>query len=534
MTHHMDRPAGTPARDVTAAIAHHTDDMADVHVPAASSSAETSASHKRKGMHDEQTKSNPPASSTKRVKSNSTAVASLAAAMSFALWRPSTWSELTVDFIESITNYLTLPELALVSRLSRAWCGVAGEIQSRRFIVRISRDRVTPLIESDLRRHIVDLTISGANSPFTHEMCKLLQAYMPQLRTLDCRIDCNVGPHDVHHRFPALTALNVGLVTSPVSEASTVDTAWSHIQRAMDDIGRDDTLTTLTILIDDQSADPPRRLSPANMPVDVIRPLLQLRTTLTSLSFRCPNNRGQWQQGHIVLIRCLDRLTDLDLCDGLWDAQELSFLTDDGNDLAPFHLKRINLSQTIIKNDDIPALTRMPTLTTFEPGRIDVADVSFLGSMVQLEIATLICDAEVRLSLLIAAVVHCTRLHNLTIVHPELTDAHLCTLLPSLPHIRSLTIAGEKLSSLTFASTVSHLADTLTSLSLNWCRLPVDALHPLRSLRGLQRLDFYRCFKTSDSTDGVLDELTRASFTPSSPAFLRHFWPRLVNFTCEP
>jgi hypothetical protein len=57
---------------------------------------------------------------------------------------------------------------------------------------------VVHLAESSCSRHISSLTILSANPPFTHETCQLLHAYMPQLRTLRCRIDCTAGPHDVH------------------------------------------------------------------------------------------------------------------------------------------------------------------------------------------------------------------------------------------------------------------------------------------------------------------------------------------------
>lgn len=88
-----------------------------------------------------------------------------------------------------------------------------------------------------------------------------------------------------------------------------------------------------------------------------------------------------------------------------------------------------------------------------------------------METATLWCEQQVDITLLVAALTHCTRITKLDLGHPDMTDARLSALLASLPRIQHLELSDmHSLVSLDFASTVLHLAATLEHLSLECCK----------------------------------------------------------------
>jgi hypothetical protein len=497
---------------------------------AAAASASAESSLKRKGMADGE-ESKVDGSAAKRVKSDVTPAAgasSSSSAMSFAVWRPSTWNELTVDFIESITAFLTLKELVLTSRLCRNWTLTVDDVTPRDDAISLPHNRLLRLISSPLRRHVIALHVNHSVRTWnmiTHSELKLIQFHLPNLRSVTCTIDCTVGPLDVHRDFPALTTLNVRLFV-PSSPSTAV--AWSHVRRAIIDITRVRTLSSLSIYIAYHSECRDVKLSPQNMPLGVLQPLVDLRHSLTSLVFSCPCIGGVWPRTHLNIIRALVNLTDLSLNDGRLSSHELNGLTF-GNPI-PFQLKRIDFGRTFIYDDHAAPLARLTTLTAFEPSCILLADASFIASLVQLEILRLDCTARVNVTTLLTALAHCTHIHTLYLSHPRVTDEQLTTMLSTLSHIRHFTLDGmAALTDLAFASAVSHLAVTLESLTIACCQhISSASLSHLRALHTLHRLELTKSF------DGAPDAHTLAGFTPSDRDFLRDKWPHLIYFEFTP
>jgi hypothetical protein len=488
-----------------------------------------SAWQKRKDM-DERGEMGADESAASRVQSNVPAGASSSSsAMSFVVWRSSTWSELTVDFIESITTFLTLAELLWTSRVCRNWKLVTGEeLNSRDDTVSLTRSQLLRLVSSPLRRHVATLDISyEKQAMLTRPWLKLVQMQLPQLRSLTCVIECTERPHDLHREFPALTTLDVRLFV-PSTPSTAV--AWSHVRRAMIDSTRVRTLTSLSISINSDSEWPDVKLSPENMPLGALQPLVGLRHSLTSLVFSCPNHRAVWPDSHLHIIRTLDGLTDLSFPDYIWTPNELAALTTSESAPMPLQLKRINLKHTFIGDEYSTSLAHLITLTAFEPHYVMLADASFLASFVQLEILRLCCKTIVDAPILLTAVACCSRIHTLWLSHPTINDANLTTLLSMLPHIRHVTLVGmDALTDLTFASAVSHLGVTLESLTIDYCRhISLASLSHLRALHALRRLEL------DESFDAVPDAHTLAGFTPSDPHFQRDKWPHLIHFRFSP
>jgi hypothetical protein len=263
------------------------------------------------------------------------------------------------------------------------------------------------------------------------------------------------------------------------------------------------------------------------MPMSVIEPLLQLESTLTSLTILWRNSHGELSRGHIDVIRSLGHLTHLDLTGGRLSVNELDLVTAEPTTLR---IKRLKLSSTDVSAAAGPFLARVLTLTEFRPRSLALRDVSFIRQLVQLENIRLSCTFEVDVGLLISAVAQCTRIRTLSLSHPTMTDGHVCTLLSALPRIRELLLRRmESLTTLSFASVVPHLAVTLESLFLLTCkRVPLVELRHLHGLRGLRRLTLLKSFTSAP------DDLTLAGFTPSAPGFERQHFPKLTYFSFYP
>lgn len=139
----------------------------------------------------------------------------------------------------------------------------------------------------------------------------------------------------------------------------------------------------------------------------------------------------------------------------------------------------------------------------------------------------LFCTSQVDPTLLISALSHCSRIEAMKLSHSGMTNAHLCTLLPSLTRLKQLTLVEmDFLASLSFASTVPHLSHTLHEFTLLRCwSLPPIELHHLDALTALRRIASLESFVEP------LNAYTRERMTPSSECFDRRSWPHLAEFT---
>lgn len=147
--------------------------------------------------------------------------------------------------------------------------------------------------------------------------------------------------------------------------------------------------------------------------------------------------------------------------------------------------------------------------------------------MTELTCVSLQCTSQVDPVRLISALSHCNRIESLCFEHGRMTDAHLCTLLPSLPLLKKLLLSAmAALTTLSFASAVPHLAQSLHTLHIHNCMsLPPSELRHLRALRQLQR-QLQEVGLLASFTDPLdPDELAR--MTPESDRFDRDTWPNL-------
>lgn len=155
---------------------------------------------------------------------------------------------------------------------------------------------------------------------------------------------------------------------------------------------------------------------------------------------------------------------------------------------------------------------------------------SFLASLTQLTSVFLVCRSQVDPMLLVAALSRCTRIERMQLVHSGFTSTHLCALLPSLPLLAYLNLMLKaSLTSLSFASSVGHLARNLTMLSICHCTaLPPEEVRHLRALTALRRLVL------DGSFNAPLDDDTIASMSPASQTFDRNAWSHLTRFNHAP
>jgi hypothetical protein len=127
------------------------------------------------------------------------------------------------------------------------------------------------------------------------------------------------------------------------------------------------------------------------------------------------------------------------------------------------------------------------------------------------------CDVD----LLVAALQHGTSLTDLDINSDAFVDAHLAAVLPSMPLLERLGIDSDSVTSLLFLSCAPHLPSSLTSLTLQQCKLsPPSQVRCLQGLRALECLELRLCFTTP------LDEFTRETLTPGDEGFEKDCrWP---------
>lgn len=192
-------------------------------------------------------------------------------------------------------------------------------------------------------------------------------------------------------------------------------------------------------------------------------------------------------------------------------------------------LKHLDLRFTMIGDAHAAALARLTSVTKFDPNRLDIHNPSFFSQMTRLKELELSCTPQVDPALLVSSLSHCSRIEELTLEGGRMTNAHLCTLLPSLPHLEKLTLTLMiALTSLSFASSVPHLSHTLHEFTLDQCRsLPLTQLRHLRALTALTELDIF------DSFIRPLDDYTTACMSRSSKCFMRQWWPHLTGLMVE-
>jgi len=127
---------------------------------------------------------------------------------------------------------------------------------------------------------------------------------------------------------------------------------------------------------------------------------------------------------------------------------------------------------------------------------------------------------QLRVASMVAGLQHCTRIQTLILCNPELTVAQLAELLPRLPQLRSLRLAGLAIDSLSFLAQ-PPLTNQLRSLSLMVCRrLPPAELHRMQALRALSALTVFHSFSAP------LDQPSLALYWPPSAAM-----PQLEKFS---
>jgi hypothetical protein len=436
-------------------------------------------------------------------------------------WQPRVWSELTTDFLESITQFAALADLARVARTCRSWRSTISLIAPHACRLSLHASlHVLHIAESSLSKHLTSLQLSESH-PLHPSDFKLIQLVMPQLQHLKCFADATTHPRTVHRVFPpSLTDLDLTChLPTRYDEAKTAVTdavCWQHVQRGMEDIGRAAGLIQLRLTVKELG----RKMRPLSMPASVLRPIARLQNSLQSLTLKLPHEEEEgWNEEHFQVLRSLDQLTELDIQNGAWSNQELQWYL-----AAPVpKLKQLNISGCDLEEAECCILQTVTTLTSFAPRYIDATDLSFLGSFDDLRMLRLCAIPDIGFDL--TTMPPCDKVEKLHLEYDAVMAEELTQMLESMTRLRSLTLEDGELVDLTFLENVPHLRNTLDELKIIRCKnLPVESLSCLRQLTSLTSLVLHHSFTSS------FDGHTLSCLTPGSRGFLQHCWPNLKQF----
>lgn len=118
---------------------------------------------------------------------------------------PTAWSELPLDCLETITDFLRMRDFAAVAtHVCRGWSLTCGEVSSRSDAVSLSWGHLLHLRLSPLHRHVATLQLD-ADQPhltLTQESLLLLTTHMPQLTGLTAVLACTLHVDRPRFTFP--------------------------------------------------------------------------------------------------------------------------------------------------------------------------------------------------------------------------------------------------------------------------------------------------------------------------------------------
>lgn len=482
------------------------------------------------------------------------------------------WSTLTRDYFQSITKFLDLVDFVRCSRVCAGWLHESTRVGARHDSFRLELPSpcddpmwhrmsmsFKSLLDSSLARHVTHLYLIGMS--VNESTMQRISKGVTRMAHIKCDIEIQAeGKADETHcdePNETDTGVNAGRVTvgrsasAPFPFPLTLTSIDLTVTASTDD--DDDggltidprsyklsalrlhslcalpSLTDIALAIEIDNTD-----HIDDHRYRIVESLLPFRERMISLTLEW-SRFGMLHANDILLLRQFTRLTSFDLGTLKWFRADLNSLF-----AAPFpfaHLRRFGLGETYIGDEIGESLARATQLTHFHTTHLSMRNPAFIGAYTQLESCILACSTtgpDVDAGLLVTALSHCTRIHDLYLDHPSMTADQLESLLTHLTRLGSLMLTKMPgLTSLSFLSRsrVLHLSSSLTHLILKWCDriLPgeVEAghLHPLRALTH---------FTLTQSLSDRLAPTTIAMMTPGSPQFRADLWPSLTHFKYDP
>jgi hypothetical protein len=424
--------------------------------------------------------------------------------------QPPSPPELYRDALHTVYGWLTFKELVTTSRINKSWYAAACNLKSRgERLDDVTNDVIYQMVQSPLRRHVTQLISDpGEDTCLTVASLLLLKTFMPHVEQICCGV---IVAEDTTPQLALPVGLRFIRITFRVKTNLPTPAVDEMLIRLVASIARGcPRLTSCQFGV--KLAASPAVWSTMNG--RIVEPLSRM-SSLTDLAL--------YGGPHPACIDLLRRMTQLRRITTVMSAEQLDQLTAEPHQFALESLQDIDE----INPATIAALIRLPTLTELTPRCWRVNDpgtlLAHLPHLTKLHVCGI---RRVDINRCMVALARLTNLESLTLSHPELTSAHLCTLLPHLTRLSQLELWGcTALSSLACLSLTHHLASTLQKLSVSMCHsIPPFELHHLRALTALRKLTVWNSFTA------VLDASTIAEFTPGSLTFQSHHFPHLAEF----
>jgi hypothetical protein len=382
--------------------------------------------------------------------------------------------------LESVFAFLNQGELAVALQVSRGWLAAAQSMASLQLEVGPPSASVSVVAASAMGRHVAVLGHDYERVSLDTDALSVVARLMPHLRGLFCVL--GPPPPGEPLSFPAsLRELEIDQ-RGPVSAAELNDTLTA--------VGRLSRLESLLIMLPART-DPQISFAP-------LAALPQLRILRIYWSAD-----GSLSDAHLDELRAMPRLHRLTV--SKMNPETLRRLLRQPHDLQ---WKDISLPK-LLDDDTAALLPQLPSLT-----KIDVTvSCELFGwlrglpnlARVDLTFAQPV-GAEGRVPSLISGLGSGSNIEFLSLIGcADLTAAQLAELLPRLPRLRELMLAGLPIDSLSFLAQ-PPLTDQLSELSLDRCHdLPLIELHHVHRLRGLKQLALWGSF--TESMDGFCQSL---------------------------
>jgi hypothetical protein len=395
--------------------------------------------------------------------------------------------------LESVFAFLSLRELTFALSVSRDWTAAVRSMGRMELKIRRPVSPLVQLAQSTMSRHVGRIKLLD----LTDSTLAVLATRMAHLRELHCTLA--LPPSDEPLAFPAaLRRLNIDFVVLAGAIRFNAATAA---------IGRLPLLEELTIRLDE--LDPQFSFAPlAALPLlgrlEIIRPRDGAELALSD--------------AQVDQLRALPQLREVKM--PMTTALLRRLLRQ------PHQLRWHQISLPVALDDEAAALLLQLPLRTSINAVAQCDHFDWLRGLPNLSFVSLSSGAapgdvrQLRVASMVAGLQHCTRIQTLMLCNPELTVAQLAELLPRLPQLRSLQLAGLAIDSLSFLAQ-PPLTNQLRSLSLMVCRrLPPAELHRVQALRALNALTVFHSFSAP------VDQPSLALYWPPSAAL-----PQLEKFS---
>lgn len=383
-----------------------------------------------------------------------------------------------VDGLHTIFSFLTRLDVASASATCRLWSSAARSEPPRRVRCRVySVEELHELTQAATGRHVGQIDLCGAGS----DLALVLAAALPHLTDMTCEVDVKLLQDGASLAFPStLRALDIQIVEL----RDQLWTVWRSLRFLLSQVARVP-LTTLRVRLKTEESGV---LSPGVIKAaDSIRPLLALRETLTDLQVP---REFTWLPEQIAILRSLPHLTRLvvqrgEWGGGEWRPEELAMIAADP---TPVQIQSVGSFQS-------PTPSTLDSISRLAPALTDLTIRYVFGGaqplacferLLKLHTLKINFDAEIKPAVCMQALAHCTSITDLALSHIKLRDAHLRTLLPSLPRLHRLHLSSG-LDGLTCLSSVGESLVHLTII-LGTIMPPARSLVKLRPLRRLQSL----------------------------------------------